>query len=162
MTNAYEVRESLKLVLNKFGRLDVLINNAANNPKVESNGGTNRSRFENYPMPVWQQDVVVGLPDEEQPVKPVSYSVLKANLIGLIKYLASYWAEQNVRVKSISPGGIYVSQQPDFVKKLTNLIPMGRMAEKDEYKAVALFLISDASLYMTSANFVVDGGRICW
>jgi len=61
MTNAYEVGESLKLVLNKFGRLDVLINNAANNPKVESNGGTNWSRFENYPMSVWQQDVAAGL-----------------------------------------------------------------------------------------------------
>ncbi len=99
--------------------------------------------------------------ENEQPVKPVTYSVIKHGLIGLTKYLATYWADQNVRVNPLSPGGIYTDQPVDFVKKLTDLIPMGRMANQNEYKAAALFLVSDASSYMTGANLVVDGGR-CW
>jgi len=98
----------------------------------------------------------------EQPVKPVTYSVTKHALIGLTKYLATYWADKGVRVNSISPGGVYDNQPNDFVAKLTNLIPMGRMARADEYKAAVLFLCSDASSYMTGANLVIDGGRTCW
>ena len=78
----------------------------------------------------------------EQPVKPVTYSVTKHALIGLTKYLATYWAENNVRVNSLSPGGIYNDQPELFVSKLTNLIPMKRMADQDEYKSAVLFLIS--------------------
>jgi NAD(P)-dependent dehydrogenase (short-subunit alcohol dehydrogenase family) len=80
----------------------------------------------------------------------------------LTKYLATYWADKNVRVNSLSPGGIYTSQSDEFVEKLTNLIPIGRMANKDEYKAAVLFLISDASSYMTGSNLIIDGGRTCW
>ena len=101
-------------------------------------------------------------PENEQPVKPVTYSVIKHGLIGLTKYLATYWTDKNVRVNALSPGGIYTNQPVDFVKKLTDPIPMGRMAHHDEYKAAVLFLVSDASSYMTGANLVVDGGRVCW
>ena len=94
--------------------------------------------------------------------KPVSYSVVKHGIIGLTKYLATYWADKNVRVNSISPGGIFVDQDEEFVKKLTDLIPMGRMADIDEYKAAVLFLITDASSYMTGSNLIIDGGRTCW
>ena len=104
-----------------------------------------------------------GLKDSEQPVKPVSYSVAKHALIGLTKYLATYWADKGVRVNSISPGGVYNGHlSVDFVHELTRLIPMGRMAHADEYKAAILFLCSDASSYMTGANLVIDGGRTCW
>ncbi|MDO8495056.1 MAG: SDR family oxidoreductase [bacterium] len=101
-------------------------------------------------------------PGEHQ-VKPVSYSVIKHALIGLTKYLATYWADQGVRVNAISPAGIYnTGLEDDFVQRLTNLIPMGRMANGDEYKAAILFLCSNASAYMTGANLVIDGGRTCW
>jgi NAD(P)-dependent dehydrogenase (short-subunit alcohol dehydrogenase family) len=99
---------------------------------------------------------------EDQPVKPVTYSVVKHGLIGLTKYLATYWAESGVRVNSLSPGGVRNNQPQDFVERLEALIPLGRMARRDEYKAAVLFLISDASSYMTGANLVVDGGRTCW
>ena len=98
----------------------------------------------------------------QQPVKPVTYSVVKTGLIGLTRYLATYWADQGVRVNALSPGGVYTSQPEDFVTRLANLIPMGRMAKADEYMGSLLFLCSDASSYMTGANLVVEGGRSCW
>jgi len=100
-----------------------------------------------------------GLPEEEQPVKPVTYSVIKTGLIGLTRYLATYWADRNVRANAISPGGIYTGQPEEFVTRLSQLIPMGRMAEHDEYRAAVQFLCSDASRYMTGQNIVMDGGR---
>ena len=103
-----------------------------------------------------------GLAEDQQPVKPVTYSVIKHGLIGLTKYLATYWAENNVRVNALSPGGIYTNQPEAFVKKLTGLIPLGRMASCDEYRAAVLFLVSDASSYITGGNLIVDGGRTCW
>jgi len=103
-----------------------------------------------------------GLLEDEQPVKPVTYSVIKHGLIGLTKYLATYWGDKGVRVNALCPGGVYNNHPDDFVKKLTNLIPMGRMADIDEYKAAVLFLISDASSYMTGAVLVIDGGKSVW
>jgi len=103
-----------------------------------------------------------GVPADRQRTKPVSYSVVKHGLIGLTRYLATYWAERGVRVNALSPGGIYADQDEAFVTRLTQLIPMGRMATADEYKAAVVFLISDASSYMTGANVVMDGGRSVW
>jgi NAD(P)-dependent dehydrogenase (short-subunit alcohol dehydrogenase family) len=103
-----------------------------------------------------------GLAESEQPVKPVTYSVVKGGLVMFTKYLATYWAEQNVRVNALVPGGVYAGQPDDFVERLTNLIPMGRMAKRDEYRAALVFLCSDASSYMTGSNQIVDGGRTCW
>lgn len=103
-----------------------------------------------------------GLADHEQPVKPVTYSVVKHGLIGLTKYLATYWADAGVRANSLCPGGVYVDQPDDFVGRLTNLIPMGRMARADEYRGAVQFLCSDASSYMTGACVNIDGGRTVW
>ncbi len=103
-----------------------------------------------------------GLKESQQPVKPVTYSVIKTGLIGLTRYLATYWADQNVRVNALSPGGVYVNQPQEFVRKLTHLIPMARMARRDEYHGVAQFLCSQASSYMTGQNIVMDGGRSVW
>ena len=95
-------------------------------------------------------------------VKPITYSVIKSGLIGMTKYLATYWNESNVRVNAISPGGVYENQDSEFVNRLTKLIPLGRMASPDEYKSAIQFLCSDASSYMTGQNLVIDGGRSVW
>jgi NAD(P)-dependent dehydrogenase (short-subunit alcohol dehydrogenase family) len=100
-----------------------------------------------------------GLPDDEQPVKPVTYSVVKTALLGLTRYLSTYWTAHNIRVNAISPGGVFAGQPDEFTTKLHALIPMGRMAHKDEYQGAILFLCSDASSYMTGQNLIVDGGR---
>lgn len=100
---------------------------------------------------------------ENSVVKPVTYSVAKHGLIGLTKYLSTYWADKGIRVNALSPGGVYNKNiDKKFVKKLTNLIPMARMAMQDEYKGAIVFLCSDASSYMTGNNLVIDGGRSIW
>ena len=103
-----------------------------------------------------------GLPENEQPVKPVTYSVIKHGLIGLTKYLATYWADKGVRCNALCPGGIYNNQPDEFVKKISNLIPLGRMADEDEYKASVVFMVSEASKYMNGSILSVDGGRSIW
>ena len=206
ITNHESIKQALDQVLDTVGTIDILINNAANDPKVKSDKNVSWSRFENYTLDRWDKDIAVGLtgaflcsqavgsymakqnngvilniasdlsiisPDQrlyrkvelkesEQPVKPVTYSVVKHGIIGLTRYLATYWADKNIRVNSISPGGVYTDQPDDFVKKLSNLIPLGRMANLDEYKAAIVFICSDASSYMTGTNLVIDGGRTCW
>jgi NAD(P)-dependent dehydrogenase (short-subunit alcohol dehydrogenase family) len=103
-----------------------------------------------------------GLADELQPVKPVTYSVIKAGLIGLTKYLSTYWVDRGVRCNALSPGGVYNGQGNEFLSKLTSLIPLGRMAEKDEYRSAIQFLCSEASSYMNGQNIIMDGGRSSW
>jgi NAD(P)-dependent dehydrogenase (short-subunit alcohol dehydrogenase family) len=206
ITDPRSVESLLATILSRYGRVDALINNAANNPKVEVGSDVEFSRLESLSLEQWQADLAVGLtgsflcsrviggemarrgrgvivnvasdlaligpdqrlyrqpglPDELQPVKPVTYSVVKSGLIGLTRYLATYWATSGVRVNAISPGGVYTDQPEDFVQRLSNLIPLGRMARIDEYAGAILFLCSDASSYMTGANLVVDGGRTAW
>ena len=103
-----------------------------------------------------------GLPESRQPVKPVTYSVIKTALVGMTRYLATYWAEKKVRVNALSPGGVYVNQPEEFVRKLAHLIPMGRMARREEYRGAVQFLCSEASSYLTGQNIVMDGGRSVW
>ena len=91
-------------------------------------------------------------------LKPVTYSVVHG-IVGLTKYLASYWSNKNIRVNCLSPGGIYIKKFKTFIKKIKKLIPLNRMANKNEYNEVIQFLCSDASSYMTGQNIVIDGGR---
>ena len=103
-----------------------------------------------------------GKEEISQPVKPITYSVIKSGLVGMTKYLATYWSANGVRVNALSPGGVYEDQNNDFVKKISDLIPLGRMAKSNEYKSAVQFLCSDASSYMTGQNIVIDGGRSVW
>lgn len=103
-----------------------------------------------------------GLSEDQQPVKPVTYSVIKAGLVGLTRYLATYWAMNGVRANALSPGGVYANQPDEFVSNISNLIPMGRMAKLEEYRSAVQFLCSDASSYMTGQNIILDGGRSVW
>lgn len=102
---------------------------------------------------------VPGLPENEQPVKPVTYSVIKHGIIGLTKYIATYWSDQNVRCNALAPGGVFDGQGDAFVTELVQRIPLKRMASVDDYKGAIVFLCSDSSSYMTGATLVVDGGR---
>jgi NAD(P)-dependent dehydrogenase (short-subunit alcohol dehydrogenase family) len=103
-----------------------------------------------------------GLPPDRQPKKPVSYSVVKHGIIGLTKYLATYWADKGVRVNCLCPGAISNNQPEEFVRRINNLIPIGRMARPDEMQGAVIFLCSDASRFMTGAVVTVDGGRTAW
>ena len=100
--------------------------------------------------------------EKKQPVKPITYSVIKTALVGLTKYLSTYWLDGKVRANALSPGGVFTKQPSDFVEKVEKLIPMGRMANINEYKAAVQFLCSDDSKYMTGQNIVIDGGRSVW
>ena len=199
----------LKVLKNKNIDIDILINNAAIDPKVGNSisTSTNQSRLENFPLDEWDNQINVGLkgaflcskifgtnmahnlkggvilnvasdlaiisPDQrlyrqegldefEQNVKPITYSVIKNGLIGLTKYLATYWADKNVRCNAISPGGIYNNQDSNFVTRVSELIPLGRMAFPYEYQNAIQFLCSPASSYMNGHNLVIDGGRTIW
>jgi len=206
ITKKNELIKCNELIINKYGKVDILINNAANNPKVKEKVD-NLNHFENFLETVWENDLNVGLKgaflcsqifgnsmlknknggvilnissdlgviapdqriymkknllDNQQYKKPVTYSVIKHGLNGLTKYLATYWANKNIRVNTLSPGGVYNNHNSDFLKNYINLVPMNRMANKDEYKSAIIFLISDASSYMTGTNLIIDGGRACW
>ena len=92
-------------------------------------------------------------------VKPASYSVVKHGLLGLTRYLAAYWAEKNVRVNMLSPGGVENGQAQEFIGRIAAHVPLGRMARADEYKGALQFLCSEASAYMTGGELIIDGGR---
>lgn len=95
----------------------------------------------------------------KQYLKPVSYSVTKHGIVGMTKYYASLLADYNIRVNCLCPGGVYQSQDKFFLKKIKNLIPLKRMARKDEYNGAIIFLCSEESKYMTGQNLIIDGGR---
>ena len=90
---------------------------------------------------------------------PSFYAISKAGVIHLTKYLAVYWAKKNIRVNCISPAGVFRSHDISFANKLSELIPLGRMALPNEFKGAIAFLASDASSYVTGHNLVIDGGR---
>lgn len=92
-------------------------------------------------------------------IKPITYSIVKHGIIGLTKYTASYWGKNNIRCNAIAPGGMFNHQNKSFVKVISKLIPLGRMAKKNEYNALVLFLCSDLSSYLTGSVIVADGGR---
>lgn len=94
--------------------------------------------------------------------KPISYSVIKHGLIGLTKYLSTYLANKKIRVNSVSPGGIYKDQPKQFVNKISKLIPLKRMATRNDMNSIIIYLLSDSSSYMTGSNLVIDGGRSVW
>jgi|TARA_B100001964_G_scaffold226122_1_gene274684 NAD(P)-dependent dehydrogenase (short-subunit alcohol dehydrogenase family) len=206
VTQIESVREVAEELDSEGVRVDVLINNAALDPKVGEDGLTDGSRLETFPVQRWNAELAVGLtgaflcsqvfgtrmaakgggvilnmasdlsvlaPDQriyrqvgldhrDQPVKPVTYSVIKAGLVGLTRYLATYWPDSGVRVNALSPGGVQTDQPAEFVEKISDLVPLGRMAAPDEYRSAVQFLCSDASSFLTGQNIVIDGGRSVW
>lgn len=202
ITDEDKVYHNCRHIMEVYGKIDGLINNAANNPKVESNSTKNFSRLENFPLEIWEKDIAVGLTgaficskhygnaifknnnggviinissdlgliapdqrlykkngidDDMQAVKPVTYSVVKSGLIGLTRYLSTYWPEK-VRCNALCPGGIEAGQPEEFLKKVTSRIPMNRLAKVNEYQGIINFLLSDASSYMNGTILPMDGG----
>jgi 2-deoxy-D-gluconate 3-dehydrogenase len=226
VTSTDSVQHMVGAALEAFGRLDILVNCAALDPKFdpehqgrEKQGigdkgkgestpipyplSPNSLPFEDYPLELWNQALAVNLtgaflccqaaarpmlaqgggvmvnlssiyglaaPDQRmyqrpgQPpqYKPAYYPVTKAGILGLTQYLAAYYAGKNIRVNALSPGGVYNGHDDEFVKAYSARAVLGRMAEKDEMNGALLFLVSDASKYMTGANLVVDGGWTTW
>ena len=103
-----------------------------------------------------------GVSREDQSVKPLAYSVVKAGLAGLTRYVAAYWGHRGVRCNMISPGPVLVDQSPEFLDRLMHHIPLGRLAQVDEYQSAIQFMCSDASSYLNGHNLVMDGGRTIW
>ena len=189
-----------------FGRVDILVNNAALDPKFDVQSAAEHvDAFEDYPLELWNQGLAVNLtgmflcaqavaqpmlaqgkgvmvnisstyglvgPDQRlyerdapaapRVYKPVVYSVTKSAVMGLTRYLATYWAGKNMRVNALTPGGVFNDHDEEFVRRYSYRTPLGRMAQRDEYCGALLFLVSDASSYMTGANLVVDGGWTAW
>lgn len=200
-------KESVETVINSHQRIDILINNAAKDPKVKKDAGlTPETRFEVMTEEYWKEgiDAIIngtflcsqaaankmlthgggvivnissdlgviapdqrlyrreGVEEDQQNVKPITYSAAKWAVIGMTKYLATYYASRGIRVNALSPSGIYNDHPEDFNKKLSSIIPMGRMSHIDEYKGAIMFLCSDASSYMTGENLIIDGGKTVW
>jgi 2-deoxy-D-gluconate 3-dehydrogenase len=204
VTSADSVKAMVAATLETYGRLDILVNSAALDPKFDPRSKKSHSgAFEDYPLELWQQALDVNLtgamlccqaavqpmlaqgrgtiinlssiygvsaPDqrlyqrEGQPsqFKPVYYTVTKAGILGLTKYLAAYYTGKNLRVNAITPGGVYNGHDDEFLQAYAARAVMGRMAEKDEMNGALLFLASAASKYMTGANLIVDGGWTVW
>ena len=207
ITDEIQIKNNAALLIKKFGKIDGLVNNAANNPKVEENSERKFSRLENFQLDMWNQDIAVGLtgaflcvkhygyeiaqnplggvivnissdlgliaPDQrlysdsnlksqDQSVKPITYSVVKTGLLGLTRYLATYWADKNVRCNAMCPGGVENGQSETFINTVSSRIPMGRLAKSNEYQGTLIWMLSDASSYLNGAIIAVDGGRSSW
>jgi len=212
VTDAESVQTAVGAAVEHFGRLDILVNNAA----LTVRGGSERlspadyfAPFEDYKLEVWDQAVRTNLtgmllcaqaagrqmlaqqppggvivniastygvvaPDQRlyDGVKspyaetafntPVSYAVTKTAVLGLTRYLATYWGSKNIRVNALTPHGVFDNHDESFVRNFVYRSPLGRMARNDEYRGALLFLVSDASSYMTGANLIVDGGWTAW
>jgi NAD(P)-dependent dehydrogenase (short-subunit alcohol dehydrogenase family) len=206
------VQQTMHRTVEHFGRIDILVNNAA----LTVRGGSERlppadyfAPFEEYKREVWDQALSVNLtgmllcaqaagklmlrqdppggvmvnisstygvvaPDQRlyDDVKspyaetgfntPVSYAVTKTAVLGLTRYLATYWGSKNIRVNALTPHGVFDNHDDSFVRNFVYRSPLGRMARNDEYRGALLFLVSDASSYMTGANLIVDGGWTAW
>jgi 2-deoxy-D-gluconate 3-dehydrogenase len=201
-----DVSAMIDATLSRWGRLDILINNAAIDPKTDRRADHALSNtFEDFPLALWQQSLDVNLTgtflcaqaagrvmvragrgvivnvsstyglvapdqrlyqrdgeDEQHQFKPASYAVTKAAVAHLTRYLAAYWGPSGIRVNTLTPHGVFNGHDEQFVRRYNSRTPLARMARIDEMNGPLLFLVSDASSYMTGANLVVDGGWTAW
>ena len=186
--------------------IDILINNAALNPKMDSYNNELSGTVENYDMGLWEREIQVGItgtflcckvfgsemanrgsgvivniasdlaiqaPDQRvysksgrmedvRHFKPIGYPVVKSAMLGLNRYLATYWAHRGVRVNCLVPGAVHTTQSDHLIKNISYQVPLERLAEKYEYQEAIAFLASEASSYMTGQELIMDGGRSIW
>jgi NAD(P)-dependent dehydrogenase (short-subunit alcohol dehydrogenase family) len=201
VTNPESIRRLKAIVLEQYGGLDVLVNNAAINDMFENPAMAKEySAFENYPLDAFQKSIDVnitgvflcsqilgsimaeqesgsiiniastyGMVGPDQSIyrdefgdqafyKSAAYPVTKGAVINFTRFLAAYWGSKNVRVNTLSPGGVSNNQDDFFIQNYAAKTLLGRMATSSDYQGALIFLASNASLYMTGANLVVDGG----
>jgi NAD(P)-dependent dehydrogenase (short-subunit alcohol dehydrogenase family) len=135
---------------------------AASKPMLAQNHGSMIFICSTYGLAGPDQRIYRKPGQEVQPYKPVYYSVTKAGVLGLVRYLATYYAGKNIRANGLTPGGVFNHHDETFVQNYSARAVMGRMAYKDEMNGALLFLASEASSYMTGSNVVVDGGWTAW
>jgi NAD(P)-dependent dehydrogenase (short-subunit alcohol dehydrogenase family) len=204
VTQVESVQAMVAAALHETGRLDILVNSAAMDPKFDSSQpGQHGNTFEDYPVQAWRQALDVNLtgmflccqaaarpmvaqnygsiinicstyglvgpdqriyerPGQPRQYKPAFYSVTKAGVLGLTRYLATYFAGKNVRANALTPGGVYNNHDDLFNANYSARTVLGRMAKGDEMNGALLYLASEASSYMTGSNLVVDGGWTAW
>lgn len=203
LKDEHEVESAVAKVVERLGRIDILVNNAAT--KTDDLVSFFES-FENYSLDTWKEVMSVnvdamfltakavgkimvgdkmggsivqiasiyGLVGTDASIyegskylgcqinTPAVYSTSKAAVLGLTKYLSTYWGNSGIRVNSISPGGVFSGQNDEFVSRYSSKVPMARMGDKKEMAAALLFLASEDSSYVTGQNLVVDGGFTAW
>ena len=204
VTSQESVKAMVSSALDASGRLDVLVNSAAMDPKFDaSQAGQHSNNFEDYPVEMWRQALDVNLtgmflccqaaskpmvaqnygsiinicstyglvgpdqriyekPGQPKQFKPAFYSVTKSGVLGLTRYLATYFAGKAVRANALTPGGVYNNHDELFTSNYSARTVLGRMADRDEMNGALLFLASEASTYMTGSNVIVDGGWTAW
>lgn len=203
ITDREEVLKISKKILIQYGKIDILINNASNNPIYEKKF-KNLNTLKKFSLKQWKKDLDVGLtgaficskyfgeiisknknggsiinissdlgliapnqtlynnsPNKIINAKPISYSVVKTGILGLSRYLSTYWLGK-VRSNALCLGGVQQNQSKSFLKKINKLIPLGRMAHPNDYQGMIKFLCSDESSYLNGAVIPLDGGRTSW
>ena len=106
--------------------------------------------------------MVANLQDSDQPKKPMSYSSTKSAVLGITRYLATYWSPLPIRSNALIPGSVSGTQSTELTERLKHLIPLARLASQDEYQGAIVFMLSAASEYMNGATLTMDGGRSAW
>ncbi|MFA6570919.1 MAG: SDR family oxidoreductase [Bacteroidota bacterium] len=179
---------SLKTDLkNKFGKLDVFVNNAVSRPMktyddpienfaesmqinatgaldilremsevIEENGGGSVINIASM-MGMFGPDIS-NYEGTNMRVPPPDYFFHRAGIINLTRYLARVYTGKNIRVNSVSPGGLFNNQPEQFVKNYSKKVPLGRMANNDDIKGIIVLLASEAGAYINGENILMDGG----
>ena len=199
ISNQNEVRKLAKGVLKKYGKIDVLINNAHFVPRDHPQRD---ATFEKYSLDLWDKTTkinmrglflccqefgkvmvkqkrgvivnissIYGIKGSDQRIygksrlnTPPFYAATKGGVVNFTRYLAAYWHRKNIRVNTLTLGGVRDTklQDKNFIKKYSEKTIVGRMANKEDYDGALLFLSSDASSYMTGSNLIIDGGWSAW
>lgn len=205
ITNETSCEEAVMATVARFGRLDVLINNAAIDAKFDKEGTSkiNQSRFENYPIDLLRRSVDVNLtgtvimtqyacrqmllqghgniinvastysvvaPNQSlydfgegiKNFKPIDYIAGKSFIPNFTRYVATFYAKENIRCNAIVPHGIFNNHEESFLVNFSRMSPLGRMCNREELNGPFTFLASDASSYMTGSVLMVDGGWTAW
>lgn len=205
ITNEASTSNAVQQAVTAFGKVDVLINNAAIDAKFDKDGmgKVNQSRFENYPIDLLRRSVDVNLtgtvimtqavcrqmllqgsgniinvastysvvaPNQNlydfgegtQNFKPIDYIASKSFIPNFTRYIATFYAVNNIRCNAIVPHGIYNNHPEEFLINFSKMSPLGRMCNREELEGPFLFLASNASSYMTGSTLMVDGGWTAW
>ncbi len=194
-----------KLIKSKIF-VDVLVNNADDNPKMTNYKNSFSGRIEDYSIKRLSKEISVGIigtficskifskhmkkrkkgviinissdlgivaPDQSvydksenikkiKHFKPIAYSISKHAIIGITKYLSTYWASNNIRCNTLVPGAVLKNQPEFLLKNIIKRVPLKRLANETEYKKAIQFLATDSSSYMTGQSLIIDGGRTVW